>query len=311
MARAARASWAAWLPVLLLLLPAAGRPGNFQTCPYNTQLLEWPDWLNDWPGGCLTTRSASTDVECNATCLKDAHCPAWQFTTGGRCLWAKAACSEEEREQWARENRTGDMGGVAAGGLVQHGNAEVLHRVGPGTEVRGLHDVGGLGADSIYEGARRCHLICYADISCGFWQFREDRCWVELGPTPVTQKNISKSSALGRLTVDGEMVVRGCPHDPHPGWIIMGLLNFSLGLSAAIWAVTGGEGPTRNDPLKPNLCMRSLMFVRSSTLSSWSDGSDSDSSSEDGSPHDAFVGDGEVLDTVAARPHARPARGSP
>lgn len=313
--RAAPGVWPPLLSVLLAALPrwAAARPGAFKECADHTE-LPWPPWLDGWPGGCLVQRpNASTANECRRACTEDVQCPAWRYD-GEACLWAAGCCTGAGAHSVGGGGEavaTDARGPVLAarpargavfleGGLVLHGEISAQElpeqkELSRHYEVRGLLALGPLGGADAEEDANRCKLLCYVDTGCGYWQYGNGSCRVERAPHPVFSRNVTKNTPFAALVVAGEQVMRGCPHDPHPAWLVFGLTNFSLGLCAILWAISGGTGPTREMPLKRNALAEQLhqafrMPARGRTAPAGEDeaeGHSGESASEENAVHPA------------------------
>mmetsp|Transcript_1507 Transcript_1507/g.3173 ORF Transcript_1507/g.3173 Transcript_1507/m.3173 type:complete len:409 (+) Transcript_1507:153-1379(+) len=238
--------------VLLSLLEApAARPGGFTECKESTVLAKWPDWLTGWPGGCLRRHTGSDTVSaCNSSCFEDVECSAWQWRPQIGCLWAQDRAAEGV-ECYGAGNASFLGAQQFQGELVLHGSAAALHDLGSGKEVKGLMNIGPLGGANENEEAGRCKLLCYASHSCGVWQSGGGDCYIERSTFSISvQANLTTDSELAAVMVAGEEVRRGCPHTPHPVWLIMGSVDFAIGLLALLWAICSGTGPTREDPFR-------------------------------------------------------------
>lgn len=239
---------------LLVLSPCSvhGRPGNFDNCSYGEVLAPWLMLPAGWPGGCVVARPARSTTACNESCFEDVHCSGWHFGAEHGCRWASAQCKAHENLEVNQSQS------ALAFTLVLHGVLRA-ENLSAGVEVPGLLSLGSLGGKDEDEEIQKCRLVCHADVSCGYWQYGGGACRVERTPLIVKVGNITVGTPLGKLMVAGEQIYRGCPHAPHPYWIIMGCIDFVLGTLAFLWAVTAGTGPTREDPLKRHTVIRNLL----------------------------------------------------
>lgn len=254
--------WCLGVLSLLHLLPnVAAEPAHFKKCQVANATGPWPEWLVSWPGGCLVSRPETTAEGCNQTCFEDVRCPGWHFTANKECRWATTNCKGSNVTDPISIDEAAKLS-TGNGSLVLHGVLQTT-KLAEGLEVQGLLNVGTLGGATEAEDVRRCSLLCHADTTCGYWQYGDGSCRLEIAPLEVDPfTNFTWNTPGSKLIVDGEEVARGCPHEPHPGWLIMGCVSLVLGSCAACWAVTGGEGPTRVDPEKPHALLLSLGLVR-------------------------------------------------
>mmetsp|Transcript_30744 Transcript_30744/g.77757 ORF Transcript_30744/g.77757 Transcript_30744/m.77757 type:complete len:346 (+) Transcript_30744:73-1110(+) len=246
------------LELLELPLLVGGRPGGFTDCETVSTLSAWPPWLESWPSGCMLRQeglASGSAAVCNQSCWEDVSCPAWEHSPGLGCFWARPGNDSQcGGLPPPSANGIDDVGDTFVGALLAHGNVAARKQLGKGFEVRGLFSLGSLGGATDEEEASRCRLLCYSSHFCGFWQYGNSSCRLERPPNAVYAGNITQDTPLAALMVAGEELSRGCPHAPHPVWIAMGASFCGIGTLIVLWALCEGEGPTRENPLRPTSC---------------------------------------------------------
>lgn len=218
---------------------AAEKDEYFLRCSYLQQLRPWS---GAWPGGCLVSapRGDHSSWACEHTCRRNVYCSLWQYT-GNQCLVSADSCEQ---------GGVVGAGAVQGGGLIQHGTAAAISELPTDAKVEGLLHLDALPGAVEEEQAEVCRSVCYADVRCGFWQYGNGSCWVERHPHfKAMPANLTSATDL---VLVGEQVVRGCPHEPHPIWLSVGVAGAVLGTMALIWAAWqgGSNAVTRQKLLK-------------------------------------------------------------
>lgn len=227
----ANASNAAWpsgtQPASLECWPKAALSGEFLPCQ-EVKILQ--DTEDGWPGKCtdLTLQPTIITAErCSSTCSQNPLCASWQFTSQNAC-WQGVGYET----CWSRENF------VPVGAQrLQQGKVRVLMDL-KGWEITGLQKAFDNTANGFFmsnspEAIEACKKVCYSDILCQYWQFRDGQgCYVQSatnGPSyPLTRDQALRNTAAALATVAGEFIQHYCPDDATTSYLSPSLSS-SLG----------------------------------------------------------------------------------
>lgn len=195
-------------------LEAWPREANGQPAPcWKTEPLQ--DVAKGWPGQCMGLRHTPLNAHgtCRISCLNNPFCSVWQFSKEGGCYQGQGVYCD---------TRNGlEPLNVLQGQRIQHGKVRVLTEL-MGIQVQHLRKIGvwhnGGGAAA---GVEMCRSYCYSDITCQYWQYGEEGCWVE-DPNfqadvtqiqyPLTMKGgATKTTEFANTVVAGEYIMHYCP----------------------------------------------------------------------------------------------------
>jgi len=228
--------------MLFTLLGSAVASKPFLTC-WNATVVH--DVKDGWNDGCLGLKKkplSATEEACGAQCKADPECIVWQWvnqTNGDLECWS----GNEVHGCVGRSAKPGDASAfknqLLAGQRLQHGNVKVLN-TSKGVQVMGLkkyEETSGTEAEHI----TRCRLACHSDVTCGVWQYGDNKCWMEHTPGNNATKEVTGTD-FAKAIVAGEFVEHYCaPKPEEPGlpwpWIIAGIVLGLIALGAIAYCL--------------------------------------------------------------------------
>lgn len=213
--------------ILTLLGSAAavynGTVGDDFPC-WNVTVLH--DHKNGWNDGCLGLKykkNVTSSEACGLQCKNDPECIIWQ--------WVDQAVvkgnNKTDKECWSGNDVHGCKGrsptpgdahtfdkALLAGQRLQHGSSKVLIANFSTSQVlhlKNYEENEGTEAEKI----ARCRIQCHSDVSCGVWQYGDNKCWVEHWPGNKAGE-VNNNSAFADSIVAGEKIEHTCPPKPEP-----------------------------------------------------------------------------------------------